>query len=569
MSKKAFTPFRRFWKDEQGVALAYLAVLLIPMMGMAALAIDVGHAYFWRQQMQTAADAAAYSGQLALQKKQNVLLDGKAVAASFTPSFVDGADGVTVTINCNDTAALQAGYCAGAVTPGYPDSNDSTAVEAIITRPVSTAFAAVVGGSTSFDVGARAVSRNTPLKDCMLATKTTGVGLSANGSVTIGRPDCGIAVNSASNPATNLKGGSGTINSPLTVTGAMNKNGNNFSFPQGYTDNTGVPVADPYVDNGQNTWVIGTSTTWTTSRTTWNNLTTNWDTNWNKNGGTSWKSNTPTCGAKKNNDPDCTSGSCPASAKYCTVTATAPGGSTHYVTTLGAGGALNGAFYVDTVSDGTLSNGASASYVNTVNGGTLSNSANSTFYANTVNGGTLNNSASGVFYVSSMSGGTLNNNATGTVYANTVSGGALSNGVFYINTLSGGALSNGVFYVNSLSGSVTATNATLVVIGSADIGNSSLSITAPTSNIGAANNKGLALVSPNAITISFGGNGTLRGAIYAPNTGSSVVMKGDVDSSCAQIIAGSFDIRGNVSLATDGTCGVTDITQGGSVRLIE
>lgn len=588
MLKQAFNSLRQIWNDEKGVALAYVAVLLIPMMGMAALAIDVSHAYFWRQQMQTAADAAAYSGELALTKSQNVMLNGKAVAGSFAPSFVTGVDGVTVTINCNDATALNAGYCDGAVTAGFPYSSDATAVEAIITRPVSATFANVFGTS-SFSVGARAVARATPTKYCMLALDPTGAAIHANGNVNLGHPDCGVADNSASNPATDIKGG-GTIYGPFTVNGAINTNGNNFDYPQGRTENTGTPVPDPYgVDGtGQINWVTGTAATWTASRTTWNTNWANSNSNWKTNMGnanstfnTNWKANAPTCGKKNGNSPDCLSGSC-SGPKYCTVTGTISTG-THYINALNAGGTLSaGSFYVQTIAGGTFSNTSTGtSYADTVSGGTLSSGtfyintvsggalSNGTFYANSMSAGTITNASNGTSFINTASGGTFNN---GTFYVNTVTGGTFNNGTFYLANVSGGTFNNGVFYIDKLTGPVTSTNATLVVITSADVGNSTLNLRAPAANIGSADNRGLALVSPNAITIGFGGNGVLKGAIYAPNTsngGSLVYMRGTVDASCAQVIAGAIDIGGNVRMTTDGTCGVTDITQGGSVRLAE
>src|SRR5689334_11451875 len=49
-------------EQEQGVALVYLALAGMALMGLAALALDGSNLYAHRRQMQTAADAAALAG---------------------------------------------------------------------------------------------------------------------------------------------------------------------------------------------------------------------------------------------------------------------------------------------------------------------------------------------------------------------------------------------------------------------------------------------------------------------------------------------------------------------------
>jgi hypothetical protein len=48
--------------NERGVALVYLAIALVVLMGMAAVAIDLGYMYASKAQLQTAADAGALAG---------------------------------------------------------------------------------------------------------------------------------------------------------------------------------------------------------------------------------------------------------------------------------------------------------------------------------------------------------------------------------------------------------------------------------------------------------------------------------------------------------------------------
>lgn len=53
------TPFRRRPSDESGAAAVLFALLLIPLLGFTAIAVDIGAVYAERAKMQTAADAAA------------------------------------------------------------------------------------------------------------------------------------------------------------------------------------------------------------------------------------------------------------------------------------------------------------------------------------------------------------------------------------------------------------------------------------------------------------------------------------------------------------------------------
>jgi Flp pilus assembly protein TadG len=152
----------------------------------------------------------------------------------------------------------------------------------------------------------------------------------------------------------------------------------------------------------------------------------------------------------------------------------------------------------------------------------------------------------------------------------TVSGGSLpgGGGPYYINSVSGGTLSNGIYYVDSITNAVTITNATVVVFSGANFGNAAFSITAPKST-SATGEAGLGLVSPNPITVQFGGNGSLQGAIYLPAQNSQVLMKGNVNATCGQIIAGIIDLRGVDKVANDGSCGLTPIPTPGSIALVE
>ncbi len=95
------TPTRRF---ERGQLLPVFALMLVVLIGMAALAVDVG---YWRNQQrlaQTAADAAAIAG--ADELKYPVLADWNAAAKNDAASqrFTDD-NGATVSVKADQPAA--------------------------------------------------------------------------------------------------------------------------------------------------------------------------------------------------------------------------------------------------------------------------------------------------------------------------------------------------------------------------------------------------------------------------------------------------------------------------------
>ncbi len=53
---------RHAYKDERGQVLPFVMLLMVSLLGMAALVIDLGHAYFCYRELQAATDAAALAG---------------------------------------------------------------------------------------------------------------------------------------------------------------------------------------------------------------------------------------------------------------------------------------------------------------------------------------------------------------------------------------------------------------------------------------------------------------------------------------------------------------------------
>src|SRR5438034_1052674 len=94
----SFRPRRglpRFGQDESGNILMITAILLPVLVGCVGLGLDVGLWLYKHQKMQSAADSAAVSAVTG--NASNPVTEAKAVTATY--GFVDGFDGVVVTVN--------------------------------------------------------------------------------------------------------------------------------------------------------------------------------------------------------------------------------------------------------------------------------------------------------------------------------------------------------------------------------------------------------------------------------------------------------------------------------------
>jgi Flp pilus assembly protein TadG len=426
----------RFRRDERGFVFLYIAVLFTALAGMVGVAVDVGIAYSMRQQMQSAADAAAYSGELALIQTQDWSTEGKAVAAK--AGFTDGQNNITVQVNNPATVN------------GVSDNN---AVEVIITRNnLGLTFASLLG-LTSWNVAAHAIATHQQTNYCMMALDSNAHhAFSANGNLTLGNPNCGIAVNSSDPEAAYFKGGSGTVNGPFAVDGGMNSNGNNFNFVYGYQQ--GVTTTDPYIANGQRAWVLGTLALKPASFPTWSFTT------YTVNVSVTTTLHPFTSYATCTNSLTSSNSTGSTGKDWCTL---AGGGSTT---------GNNKTYNFNTVTGGTTASCSKCTLnMNSVSGGTLT-SSNSTYNIGQVNSGswtisgatynintvpnTVTLSGTGTYNIQNLSG-TLTGNATYNIQ-NVASNVTLNdaNGTFWIQTLSSGdALNRGNYYINTLPNGVT------------------------------------------------------------------------------------------------------------------
>lgn len=187
---------RRFLRDESGQALVLTAVCLAGIMGVAALAIDLGQLQATQRRMQTAADAAALAGALEVgacgTTDHCAAMTGAASDAVTENGFgaptvetqcTAGGTGLVLTVN-NGPCAL-----------GSSDPNNANPkfVEVELTQPQNTFFARVFGiTSNTVTVRAEAGYTGTPGGgggSCWLSH-----GITLNGTATVSTT-CGIGDN--------------------------------------------------------------------------------------------------------------------------------------------------------------------------------------------------------------------------------------------------------------------------------------------------------------------------------------------------------------------------------------
>lgn len=164
------------FNDQRGAVAVIVAVVLVVLLGMAALALDVGHALVARNQLQNASDAAALAGARALGviyggmsgSLTGYTLTSGEMANIVNAASIAGADnqaaGVTVTVNPAD---ISVGIWSSATRTFTPTPVLPRAVRVITRRdssangPISTFLARIIG-ATSVSVTAVATAQLNP-----------------------------------------------------------------------------------------------------------------------------------------------------------------------------------------------------------------------------------------------------------------------------------------------------------------------------------------------------------------------------------------------------------------------
>lgn len=228
------TRYGRALRGRRGSVAIQLALTMSALLGVVSLGTEVGFLLYKHRQMQSAADAAAFGGAVAVSKgyPTDYAVEARAIAAS--AGFVNGSDSVTVTVNRPPTLGAYVG--------------NTAAVEVIISQPQSLGMASLFHDPV-FDVGARAVAAaGTGGSFCVIGLDPTASGtvkIKNNGKIS--SQTCGVGVNSTSNSALTLENNA-SIAGPVSVAGSYSLAPNAHLDYQlsPYPKQNAAPFTDPY-----------------------------------------------------------------------------------------------------------------------------------------------------------------------------------------------------------------------------------------------------------------------------------------------------------------------------------
>ena len=87
------------FKDQQGAAAIFVALVIIPLIAFAALAIDIGHLYGVRNELQNGSDAGALAGARNLYNDSGTLVNVGANQIAYDTATANKSEKVAVEVN--------------------------------------------------------------------------------------------------------------------------------------------------------------------------------------------------------------------------------------------------------------------------------------------------------------------------------------------------------------------------------------------------------------------------------------------------------------------------------------
>ncbi len=230
-------------QSERGSILVLTALALTALLGIAALAIDVGSFYAQRNRMAAAADAAARSAALELVRTADLtVLTTFGRDAALRNGFTNGGS-VSVAINHPPSSNSQSTFY-----------HDPSYVEAVITDTsppsffIGAFFFLFKGSFTPPTISVGAVAGGRMVPDCIMALSPNAThALSLNSAAQLTAPGCAIVVNSNAQSALYVNSASFINVSPggvVDVVGTWYHDSSSYVSP---SPTTGAAVqADPF-----------------------------------------------------------------------------------------------------------------------------------------------------------------------------------------------------------------------------------------------------------------------------------------------------------------------------------
>ncbi|HEY4412940.1 MAG TPA: pilus assembly protein TadG-related protein, partial [Gaiellaceae bacterium] len=164
---------RRSLREESGQAMVLVAVALVALLGAAALAVDVGYAYFTQRSLQASADASALAGAQGL--------PNTATAASLANLYSGSTGGKNARSNVPGVVTSVSTKC---VTAGVCTTPNAVVVRE--TAQLNTFFGRVLGVNV-FNISARATACSGQSGTYLIDDASTSCGFVV-GPCTLGYP---------------------------------------------------------------------------------------------------------------------------------------------------------------------------------------------------------------------------------------------------------------------------------------------------------------------------------------------------------------------------------------------
>ncbi len=236
---------KRLWRgvrDESGQSLVVGTISLLAVMPFLALAIDVGQFRYEKRQMQAAVDAAAVAGAIEISSCGSTAACTAMQTAMKSSLAENGVTVGTPLTNCANgssttlTLWVNQGPCYLGSTAADPNYGSTSYVEAVLSGPVKTLFASLIGFKTiNITVRAEGHTASASSQYCMYvgATSTgagTNWGITLNGGTVTS--SCGVYDDSSSANALESNSGATFTSTKFSVVGGWSRTTEGRSIPR-------------------------------------------------------------------------------------------------------------------------------------------------------------------------------------------------------------------------------------------------------------------------------------------------------------------------------------------------
>jgi hypothetical protein len=238
----AASPLALLRKDERGVTIAWAALGIGSLLGIAALTIDMGYMYVLRNQMQTTVDAAVSAGVVQLPDANAARTAAQNYVEQNMPSSAHG----TVMA----TADFQVGNWNGVTKVFTVNGLPTNAVRATARRDTTNSnatrtFFASILGDDSVNIATQATAvQKVFVAPCLLALDpASDVAFTLDSNAIVDLTGCGVTINSTNASALTTRSNAEMAANNICVAGGYEQLGNSTITPTPYTGCD--PLPDP------------------------------------------------------------------------------------------------------------------------------------------------------------------------------------------------------------------------------------------------------------------------------------------------------------------------------------